>query len=119
MSSRRRSLRRPRGPGVLLPRRRAVIAGRESDPGATSVVLDEPQQLFTARPTARPDVARPDLALLDVHVRVERETEQLVRGVAGHVAVRPEVVRQTDLMHYASLHRQRDDALGDENPGLD
>src|SRR5207248_10937526 len=52
----------------------------------------------SSRTTARPDVARRSLHLLDVHVRIQREREEVVGGVAGREAARPPVVRQPDLV---------------------
>src|SRR3982750_4933389 len=43
-------------------------------------------------------VAGTDLALLDEHVRVERDTEEVVGRVAGHQAGIAPVVREPDLV---------------------
>ena len=70
---------------------------------------DEVQQRRPARPSARPDVAGGHLRLLDVHVRVEGDPEQVVGRVAADhgVAADPPVVRQPDLVHRPAADLQR------------
>src|SRR3954470_10974347 len=77
--------------------------------GASAIVGDIRQQRRPGRPPARPDVTRADLALLDEHVRVELDGEQVVGRVAlDERLVRPApVVGQPDLVDSAPLDAQR------------
>src|ERR1700744_1479395 len=75
-------------------------AGLFSDVGSRSIVLDEAEQRGTRRSTPRLNVTARDLVLLDVHVGVKLDTEELVRRVARAQRVLPDthVVRNTDLL---------------------
>src|SRR4051812_38300646 len=69
--------------------------GVVGDPRARLIRRDELDASPATRSTARTDVAREGLHLLDVHVGIEPEVHQLVGGVAGAEAVRPPVIGQT------------------------
>src|SRR5207302_11398184 len=59
----------PRAPGeVMRPSR--ISSGLGGDPGALPVAVNQLQQRRAAGATSGPNVARPDLALLDVHVGI-------------------------------------------------
>src|SRR5881227_2105482 len=61
----------PRAPKeVMRPSR--ISSGLGCDPGALPVAVNQLQQRRAAGATSGPDVTRPDLALLDVHVGIER-----------------------------------------------
>ena len=65
--------------------------------GAATVVLDVRREPFAAGPSARPDVAGADL-VLDEHVRVHRDVDQVVGGVALGDAVAAPVIGQPHLL---------------------
>ena len=73
------------------------------------------------RPAARPDVAGPDLGLLDLHVRIERDPEQVVGAVAADDGVLPDppVIGHPNLVHRAAGYDQRRHPVGDQDPCLD
>src|SRR3989440_8315457 len=77
------------------------------DAGAAPVRGEVGQDGRAGRPAPGPDVAGTDLALLDEHVRVEHDAEEVVGRVAGHQPRVSPVVRQPDLMDDAVLHAQR------------
>src|SRR3712207_7978072 len=56
-----------------------------------------------------------DLALLDEHVRVERDADEVVGGVAGHQPLATPVVRHPDLVHGPVLDAQRGQPVGDQD----
>ena len=86
-------------------------AASRADPGPPTVVLDVGPQRGAGRPGSGPHVAGRDLALLDVHVRVGDDAEQVVHHVAGGQPAGPEVVGHPDLVHGLPLHPQRPDPL--------
>src|SRR6478672_5432659 len=63
---------------------RAGVVGNACPP---RVLVHQPPQRGPARPASRADIAGQRLHLLDVHVRVESQVGQVVRGVAGGQAV--------------------------------
>src|SRR5687768_7395254 len=79
---------------ALRPLGRVVFAGGARVAGALA------RQAFgrALAAAARADVARPRLRVLDRHVRVAREHDQVIDGVAGRGAEPPPVPRQRDLV---------------------
>src|ERR1035438_9272443 len=63
------------------------------DPGPLLILAHQLQQGRSTWPPARADVNGQRLDLLNVHVRVQGQVGQLVRGVPGGVAVRSPVVQ--------------------------
>src|SRR5436305_14709041 len=92
---------------VKKPIRSAMVTVAFLDTGAAPVRGEVGQDRRAGGAAARPDVAGADLALLDEHVGVQRDGEQVVGRVAGHQAGEAPVVRQPDLVHDAVLHAQR------------
>jgi hypothetical protein len=97
------------------------VVGGDRGPRAGLVVGDEAEQLLAPRPAARVDVAGSGLGLLDLHVGVEGNAEQVVGRVAGYdgLVSRAPVVRQPDLVHLAAGDNQRGHPVGDQYPRLD
>src|SRR5436309_8555832 len=87
--------------------------------GLLAVGLDELEAVRSAWAAARPDVARRDLVLADVHVVVEREREQLVGRVTLDDADAAPVIRRADDVHGAALDDQWLDPRRDQNTRLD
>ena len=69
--------------------------------------------------TAFAQVAGERLGLMDAHVRVERDADQVVRHVARHQPAGAEVVRQPNDMHPPLPNLQRLDAIRHQRPRLD
>src|SRR4051794_37623046 len=80
--------------------------------------LDELRQLLPARAPAGLDPDRERLHLLDVHVRVERDRGEVVRGAARRQAARAPVVGQADLVGLLTLYLDRRDPVGHEHARL-
>ena len=87
--------------------------------GPAAVFLDVREQGFSDRTAARLDVAGADLALLDQHVRVQDDADQVVRRVTGDQALAAPVVGQPGLMDDPPVDAQRVEPVGDHHPGLD
>src|SRR6185312_4940351 len=86
------------------------VARLDRDARPSTVVVDQAPQIGAGGPTARTDVARGDLGLLDVHIRVEGHPEQVVRGVATDdgIAADTPVVGQPHLVDLPAAHREGD-----------
>src|SRR5690606_10384998 len=87
--------------------------------GRSAVLLDQPPEAGVAGSASREHVTGGALDLLDVHVRIHRDGEQVVGGIAGRRAVGAPVVREAHLVHDPATDPQRRDALGDHDAGLD
>src|SRR4051794_36894704 len=100
------------GPYRLLRPIGLVLGGQDRcvllrcDARPVAVTLHVRQQVRAGGSTPGPDVAGADLALLDQHVRVQSDADQVVRRVAGDQALAAEVVRQPDLVQGATLDAQ-------------
>src|ERR1041385_7348032 len=83
------------------------------------IALDELPQLRAARPPAGPDVAARSLDLLDVHVRVEGDREEVVRRGSRREPASAPVVGNAPLVQPPPLDDERLEALGHEHARLD
>jgi hypothetical protein len=83
------------------------------------VVLDQVNQPRPPGPPAPSDVAGGGLALLDVHVGIEGQLDQIVGRVAGHQALAAPMVGKADLMGDATLDAQGRHPVGDQDAGFD
>ena len=88
------------------------VARLDRDARPSTVVVDQTPQSGAGRTAARTDVAGGDLGLLDVHVRVEGDPEQVVGRVAADdgLAADTPVVGQAHLVDLPALHGEGDDA---------
>src|SRR6059058_3571290 len=64
----------PRAPEEVM-RSSRISSGVGGDPGALPVAVNQLQQRRAAGTTSGPNVTRPDLALLDVHVGIEHSAQ--------------------------------------------
>src|SRR5690625_1398581 len=112
------------GVSLLGPRRGTVpgenrVAARAVRSGPLAVFGYVCQEFWPSRPAPGPHVARADLRFLDVDVDVERDAEEVIRGIAHDQAVGAPVVGQPHLVDGAPRDPQRAHAIGDDDAGLD
>ena len=108
--------------GLVLRWRDPGRSGADSEPRTTTVPVDVAQQCRPGRTPPGLDVAGCCLRLLDVHVRIERDSHDVVCRVAAHrrsATTHAPVIGKPDLVDHAAPYLERRHPMGDEHPRLD